>query len=176
MLITDGYRALNTELHARHGGYGSKGRSWAPRVATLALELQARTLLDYGCGKGSLAVALAQIPEFAAAGVLVAEYDPAIPGKDAAPAPADLVVCTDVLEHVEPECIDDVIADLERLTLKACLVAVACRPGKRVLADGRPDHLTVEPPAWWRKRFVRVGPFRDIPTLRRDEYTAVMRR
>jgi hypothetical protein len=174
MLITDKYRALNVELHQRHGGYGSKGKSWAPRVNDYAREFGATSILDYGCGKGSLRAALLDLPlPFTSD---IREYDPAIPGKDSPPEPAGLVVCTDVLEHVEPECIDDVIADLVRLGEKAVLVAVACRAGKRVLADGRPDHLTVQAPAWWRYRFRKFGLFRDVEALRQLEYCAVLRK
>jgi 2-polyprenyl-3-methyl-5-hydroxy-6-metoxy-1,4-benzoquinol methylase len=172
MLISDKYRELNTELHARHGGYGSKGKAWGPRVNILAGELAARSILDYGCGKGSLRAVLLAFE----APYEVREYDPAVPGKDAPPEPADLVVCTDVLEHVEPECIDDVFADLVRLANKAVLVAAACRPGKRVLADGRPDHLTVQPPAWWAKRAARVGKWVPVPALRDLEWAAVLRK
>lgn len=170
MLISDEYRRLNTELHTRHGGYGSKGRSWAPRVIYYVRKWgNIQTILDYGCGKGSLKTALADVLP-----VEIREYDPAVPGKDAPPANADLVICTDVLEHVEPECIDDVLADLVRLANKTVLVAVACRAGKRVLEDGRPDHLTVEPPKWWAKRMAKFGKWETIESLRRLEHCAVL--
>lgn len=174
MLISDKYRELNTELHARHGGYGSKGGKWAPRVWTFAQSIGAKSILDYGCGKGSLK---RELEAFGGRGVYeIREYDPAVPGKDAPPANADLVVCTDVLEHVEPECIDAVFADLVRLADRAVLVAAACRPGKRVLADGRPDHLTVQPPLWWAKRAAKVGKWEPIEALREREWTAVLRK
>lgn len=168
MLISDEYRALNADLHARKPGYGSKGHGWATRVRNLASELGAVSILDYGCGKGTLARALPDLD--------VRGYDPAVPGCDAAPEPADLVICTDVLEHVEPECIDAVLADLVRLTVRGCLVAVACRPGKRTLADGRPDHLTVEPPAWWMERLRRNAGFEQIEARRDREVAALWRR
>ena len=168
MLITDEYRRLNTDLHQRYPGYGSKGKLWAPRVVELARKVGAQSVLDWGCGKGSLGRALD------GSGLDVREYDPAVPGKDAAPDPADLVVCTDVLEHVEPGCLDAVIAHIASLAIKAALVAVACRPGKRELLDGRPDHLIVEPPEWWRKRLARIAPFQAIPARRTKEYAAVL--
>lgn len=174
MLITDEYRRLNAELHERHGGYGSKGGKWAPRVWTFAQKIGAASILDYGCGKGSLK---RELEAFGGRGVFdIREYDPAVAGKDAPPAPADLVVCTDVLEHVEPECIDDVLADLVRLGDRAVLIAVACRAGKRVLADGRPDHLTVKPPLWWAKRAAKFGTWSPIESLRPLEYCAVLRK
>jgi len=59
--------------------------------------------LDYSCGKETLANAL---PQFTVHG-----YDPAIPGLDIHPEPRDLFICTNVLEHVEPEFLDMVIDD-----------------------------------------------------------------
>jgi hypothetical protein len=174
MLITDEYRRLNAELHKTAGGYGSKGGKWAPRVWTFAQSIGAASILDYGCGKGSLK---GELQAFGGANVYeIREYDPAIAGKDAPPAPADLVVCTDVLEHVEPESIDEVFADLVRLANKAVLVAVACRAGKRKLADGRPDHLTVQPPLWWARRASKAGTWSPIESLRALEWAAVLRK
>lgn len=171
--ISPTYRDLNTELHQRHGGYGSKGRTWAPRLAEYCSTWNIATLLDYGCGKGSLRPVLLELVP----GLDVREYDPAVPGKDAAPEPADMVVCCDVLEHVEPEYIDAVIQDVLRLSTKVAMLAIACRPGKRVLADGRPDHLTVEPPKWWAKRLARIDArWETIPSLRDREHCAVLRK
>jgi hypothetical protein len=59
--------------------------------------------LDHGSGKETLANAL---PQFTVRG-----YDPAIPDLDTHPEPHDLFICTDVLEHVEPEFVDMVIDD-----------------------------------------------------------------
>ena len=61
---------------------------------------------DYGWG--TLANAL---PQFT-----VRTFDPAIPGLDTPPEPHDLFISTDLLERVEPEFVDVVIDDLERLT------------------------------------------------------------
>ncbi len=79
--------------------------------------------------------------------VVTSEYDPAVAGKDLPPEPADLVVCTDVLEHIEPDCLDDVLSDLARLTKKVLLVNISTRPAVKVLADGsqRPHSPDVAP-------------------------------
>jgi hypothetical protein len=167
--ISDDYRDLNAELHERHGGYGSKGRTWAPRLAAYCSTWNITSLLDYGCGKGSLKPALlALMPTLD-----VLEYDPAVPGKDGEPGTADMVVCCDVLEHVEPAYIDAVVQDVMQHARKVALLAIACRPGKRVLANGKPDHITVQPPAWWAKRLEQHGRWAAIPSLRDREHCAV---
>ena len=143
-MISDEYRRQNELLHARSATYGSgSGQKFAPFVREVMKNSQSATVLDYGCGKGTLRQAL---------GEFVANYDPAVPEWSEKPVPADLVVCTDVLEHVEPEFLDDVIADLRRLTKKVAFLVIACRPANRHLDDGRNAHLIVEPPDWWLKK------------------------
>jgi hypothetical protein len=142
-------------LHRELAKYGANGRVWSPRILKLAEEVRARSILDYGCGKGSLAREIGRRIE-------TREYDPAIPGKDSPPEPADLVVCTDVLEHVEPECLDAVIDHLGQLSRKAIFVNVSLRKGTKRLPDGRLAHLIVKPKKWWRKRLGVLGKWREV--------------
>lgn len=137
-------------MHERYASYGSKGVQWAAYVEALIQEEGHRAVLDYGSGKGSLAEAIAR------SGVPVVEYDPAIAGKETAPEAADLVVCLDVLEHVEPELFDNVLSDLARLTKRKIFFDICTEPAKKVLADGRNAHLIVQPAAWWKEQLSRV--------------------
>lgn len=143
-LISAAYRTQNDALHEQRPDYGAGGGRWAGMVATIAHVRGCSSILDYGCGKGGLKADL---------GDIVAEYDvaPGL-GKDAPPEPADLVVCTDVLEHIEPEYLDNVLDHLAALSRKALFVNIACRPAKKPLPDGRNAHLIVESPACWIQR------------------------
>lgn len=60
-----------------------------------------------------------------------------------------MVVCTDVLEHIEPEYLEAVLDDIQRLSKKAAVVVVATREAMKSLPDGRNTHLIVEPYTWW---------------------------
>lgn len=140
-LITEDYLALNKELHERRPEYGISGVRWAARVAEIAKWVNAITILDYGCGKGTLGLALSHL--------LVRGYDPAIEGLSDEPEPADLVVCGDVLEHIEPDCLEAVLDDLKRCTVKAIFLTVVTGPAKKTLSDGRNAHLIQEPAEWW---------------------------
>lgn len=140
MLITEAYRKLNAQKHSESERFGAYGHYLATQVRDLARQLGAASILDYGCGKRTLERAL---------GFAIANYDPAIPGCEASPEPADLVVCTDVLEHVEPECLEAVLDDLRRVTRNTILITVDTRPAHKILADGRNAHLIVEPSRWW---------------------------
>lgn len=143
MLISEGYRELNRELHKRTA-YGSHGCKWANAVLEIIEDCDIQTLLDYGCGKGTLKVALGELTQLE-----VCEYDPAIEGKSARPAPAELVVCTDVLEHIEPDLLDNVVADLKGLATRYLLLVVSTRPATKFLADGRNAHLIIQSAEDW---------------------------
>lgn len=152
-LISKAYVHEQRLLHARPQGYGGKGNRWATTVRDLLVEFDAWSVLDYGCGSGAL------VKELYANGLghgRLREYDPAIPGKDDLPSFADLVVCTDVLEHVEPERLDAVIAHLQMLARKAVFVVVTIRPSNKTLSDGRNAHLILASPEWWQARICRV--------------------
>jgi hypothetical protein len=152
--ISEEYRALNRKLHESID-FGSSGHKYAKDVMALVEEIGSRDVLDYGAGKGTLA---AKLP------FPIAEYDPSVPGLEESAEPADVVVCTDVLEHIEPECLDDVLSDLRRVTRNTAYFVIATRPALKELPDGRNAHLIQESLEWWsaklaeRFELVRVKP------------------
>lgn len=120
-------------------------------VESLIRRLTPRTILDYGSGTGHLVTRLS-VPAW--------EYDPAVPGKDLPPRPADLVLCLDVLPCVEPEYLDAVLADLSRCTLGVTYLVIETGPSAVTLPDGRNAHLIQEGAAWWRER---LAPYFTVP-------------
>src|ERR1700676_2206422 len=118
MRFTQGYKEQQKLLHSV-GDYGVSGFKHCERVLDLAKQLQTRDILDYGCGRQTLQKGI-PFP--------ITNYDPFFPGCDEEPAVHDLVVCGDVLEHIEPECLPDVLAHLHSKIGKLLFVDVACRP------------------------------------------------
>lgn len=149
-LITHEYIAEQQLLHEAPA-YGSRGFNWGYLIAGIARIEGANSILDYGCGKGTLTRTLSK------AGIDARGYDPAVPAFAAAPRKADLVASVDVLEHIEPTCLDTVLDHLALLTLKVLFVAISTQPAKRFLSDGRNSHLLVEPGDWWRPKFEARG-------------------
>jgi 2-polyprenyl-3-methyl-5-hydroxy-6-metoxy-1,4-benzoquinol methylase len=141
MLISEKYKELNAQLHGT-GNYGVTSAKWADSVASLAAMSRSQSVLDYGCGQGHLGQVLAGKFDWR-------DYDPCIPGLDASPQPADLVVCTDVLEHIEPECLEEVLDDLQRVVRNVGFFVIATGPANKVLPDGRNAHLIQESARWW---------------------------
>jgi hypothetical protein len=128
--------------------WGKSGKSHAETIMQFAKEIGAETALDYGSGQGTLKDAIS-LP--------VQEYDPGIPGKDVLPKPADLIVCTDVLEHIEPDKVDNVLRHLRSLSRKGLFAVIALTPAKQILSDGRNAHLSLYSAPWWTDRVSRAG-------------------
>lgn len=140
VLITKEYRVMNKVLHQKKSTYGKSGKKWASVVKDLMEKYQTKDVLDYGAGKGTLSEVL---------GGEIKEYDPCVKGKDKCPEKAGIVVCTDVLEHIEPECLDDVLAHIRSIMQKGGFFTISLREAKKKLPDGRNAHLIVETPDFW---------------------------
>ena len=144
-LISDQYRSQQAELH-KNADYGVASVHWAPTVADLARQAKPRHILDYGAGKGRLGAELAKLLKQT---FELRQYEPAMPALAAPPVPSDLVACIDVLEHIEPDCLDAVLDDLMRVTAKIGIYTIATGPAMKTLPDGRNAHLIQRPPSWW---------------------------
>ena len=157
------------DMHARRA-FANGGGLHAPGLRELIGKVQARTLLDYGCGQGGLRDALADVA------IDVREYDPAVAGKDHPPGPADVVACIDVLEHVEPTKINAVLSHLRELTTLSAYVVIATRPAEKRLPDDRNAHLIIEPASWWVHRIRGAGMLEAVrPSLHEGELTLWLR-
>lgn len=148
-------------FHREHKTFSGNGcLKHSSDIINLAHGVQAKTGLDYGCGKGNQ-----YAKEFLydnAAGTLeyflgftVDKYDPAVEqfAGTQLETPRDLVWCTDVMEHIPEEDIDFIVGELNRLSSKALFVTVATYPAKKSLPNGENAHVTVKPREWWEERF-----------------------
>lgn len=139
MRLSEPYRRLNEELHRTRSTYGASGHRNVHLVRELMQRHDTTDVLDYGCGKATLS---AQIG--------CRNYDPCIPRFSDEPEPADIVTCLDVLEHVEPACLQAVLEHLQSLTRVALLAVVATHPDRsKNLPDGSNPHRIVQPGHWW---------------------------
>jgi hypothetical protein len=147
MLISEDYRLQQRHLH-KTTNYGVASLQYASLVADVLNSTSTIELLDYGAGRQNLIKAITE------RGLVNHEftyipYEPSDPECDTPPEPCDAVACIDVLEHIEPECLDAVLDDLKRVTRKIGIFTIATTPAVKVLPDGRNAHLIVEPPSWW---------------------------
>jgi hypothetical protein len=149
MLISEGYAKQQAALHAT-GEYGTAGGLYAPIVGRIIEKLEVSHLLDYGCGsRMSLLRGLKKLPELPLK--TYQAYDPGAGDEKlaTAPVPAEMVACIDVLEHIEPDCLDKVLDHLKALTECIAFLTIHTGPAVKKLADGRNAHLTQQPMEWW---------------------------
>ena len=161
-LITEDYRKLQQELH-RNPEYGVASVQYAPLVAEVMEATGIAEILDYGAGKGRLGRKLDEMYENP---LTIHHYDPAIPEWSAPPEPCPLVACIDVLEHIEPDLLDNVLDDLKRVTSNVGVFTVHTGPAAKVLQDGRNAHLIQKPPSWWLPKFLErfeLNTFKRMP-------------
>jgi len=146
-MITEAYQKQLVQLHSKQK-WGAQGWKALPDVLGLILQYQLKkpTILDYGAGEQTFE----KTAKWALPQAKVTSFDPGIPGIDKLAASQwDIIVCTDVMEHVEPQFVDQTLAALRAFTGRAAHLVIACTPAKTILPDGRNAHLTIQPDLWW---------------------------
>lgn len=146
--ISDEYVEQNRRMHGDFKSYGAFSARWFDKIRFISESVGSPEILDYGCGKGGLVRALNE------AGYRASGYDPAVEEFSSRPKPSDIVICTDVLEHVEPEYVQMVLDDLRDLTKHALYVIVSTVHAKKTLSDGRNAHLSVRTANEWVGDFI----------------------
>jgi len=125
-----------------------RGRTLALHIDSINSLLQqhsCHSILDYGCGKAECWPREWQ--------GRITGYDPAYAPYAAIPTGHyDMVICTDVLEHVPESVMDSVIADIFSYAAKWVYLSICTRPSDKRLPDGSNKHVTVRPSAWWDRR------------------------
>lgn len=114
------------------------------------------TCIDYGCGKARAwdQYGLRQLWKLQR----VTLFDPGVEQYSTKPKePADLVICTDVLEHVPEEVVDEVLQDITALAKKAIFLNISTRPASKKLVDGSNAHATVKPSHWWQSKLDKIN-------------------
>lgn len=147
--ISDYWLKQNQLKHRSEPEWGQGGVGFLVPVLNFAHELNAKTILDYGCGKGFLGKLLQDN------GFAVSDYDPAVLGEDILPFPCDLVICTDVLEHIEIEYLKNILDHIEILAEKGVFFTISTRQAIHSMPDGSNAHKIVEGKEFWLKRIAK---------------------
>jgi hypothetical protein len=162
-LISPEYLRLLRDMRAGQPNWGpGAGPRQITKVQKLINQLQPKTVLDYGCGRGGLLDKLTGAEFFG--------YDPAVPKYANEPDPAELVVSTDVLEHIEPELLDNVLSHIRALTLSFAYLHIHCAAAHAILPDGRNAHLIQEPPPWWEAKILEHFSTAEIVVWKKDRH------
>lgn len=145
MHLSSTYLALLQHEH-NTTQWGTAGWTAAPWVWQHMQQYQLKSVVDYGSGHGSFG------HWFQQQGIELdlQQFEPGRASGRIQLVPAQVVVCIDVLEHVEAEYLSAVLDTIHSLALHSVYFNIGLRPAKRVLQDGRNAHLCLLEPAAWR--------------------------
>ena len=155
MLITQEYKQALFNLHTRARWGVSAGKYAGDSVwQLLDARPEIQTILDYGCGEGALKKWIED------KGITDRDwtlYDPGMLRYQEMPTGKfDLVITTDVLEHVEEITLNNVLKHLRELTGKYLYSEIACYLTRGTFEDGpykgHPHHINLKAPDVWRQR------------------------
>lgn len=163
-LVSSEYKIVLTDTHRitenKWGGGHSVDK--LPKYESLLKSLDVKTILDYGCANGKFKVYMDKHkPQYT-----VYEYDPGIRGKDQLSDPADFLVCCDVMEHVEPDLLSNVMNHLQGLVLKGGFFNISTKEAITLLSDGTNAHKIVEGSDWWVDVFKEYFVVEDVEVTR----------
>lgn len=150
--------------------YGVASIAYATAIMENARNVAASHILDYGCGKQHLKRLLEPM------GFVVHGYDPALPEVAATPSPCEFVACIDVLEHVEPELLPNVLEDLARVTIRHGFYTVGTDPAHRLMPDGTNPHKTIEPIGWWQGQLFKYFKLSEVHQATPGHYCMMVKR
>jgi cyclopropane fatty-acyl-phospholipid synthase-like methyltransferase len=147
-LINDDYKRQLQEMHATHKKFSRSGGKKLKLIERFITQYTPTSVIDFGCSHGELLPLLVEHYSIRAVG-----YDPGVVEFENIPTTAvDCLTSTDVLEHVEPEMIDDTLKIINTLFTKSAFLLIASYPAKKSLPDGRNAHLIIESFNWWKNK------------------------
>lgn len=138
---------LYEKIYSTTNQYGNTGYRYVDIIHKFILETKPISILDFGCGQGSLKKALGS--RF----IEIDEYDPAIKHKSILRKQAyDLVITTDVLEHIYEDEINIFLYDILSLSPSYMIHVISTRPASKILPDGTNAHKTIKNQNWWKNK------------------------
>lgn len=161
-LISEDYCSQLVRMHQGCATFGVSAAPYLQMIRKLAGKHAVTELLDYGCGKRL-------VSRYLGGEYTVQEYDPGCLAVAVPPQPAPMVVCLDVLEHVEPHLLEHVLDHLANLTGTVALFSISTRPAAKTLPDGRNAHLIVQDREWWISRVRNHFDVADCGAMKHDQ-------
>lgn len=150
-MITENYKKQLSNIHKK-SNWGANSRLSSPKVHNipeLIKRYNIETLIDFGCGQGGVHKYLEKKYNLKDA----AGYDPCVKTYEVLPQGVfDMLISLDVLEHIEPDFIDDTLKLINNKFKKISFLNIHTSKAKLILPDGRNAHLIQEQPEWWKEK------------------------
>lgn len=141
------YSAEYKKLH-KNGRYGISSERIVNKIQQHRPPVKVVRALDYGSGQSNL-LEMMKIQD-------PVMYDPNVVGRDTKPEGVfDWVICTDLLEHIPEDELDEVLEELFNYGTHFFLI-IATAPAAQRLSNGDNAHCTVHNEAWWN---AKIAPY-----------------
>jgi len=143
--------------------YGVSSENFKDFISILIDDIKVNNVLDYGCGKSKLSDELAK-----KLNIKNYKYDPSIEGLDNIPVnKVDLIINTDVLEHIPEDILDNVLEKIASLSSKVYFnihngIVAGFKFGEES------PHCTVHPAKWWKSKLQKY--FKIVTELESPNY------
>ena len=76
-------------------------------------------------------------------------YDPYFIKYRKLPKKYELLICTDVMEHIQKHEIEDSLIKMDNYSIKNLYFSICTRPAKKLLPDGQNAHVTLMSKQAW---------------------------
>jgi hypothetical protein len=123
-------------------------------IFSIIKENNIKSILDYGCGKAKFHPLLFNNIKLPGSpmDINITPYDPAVPQYSNKPNDKyDLVLCIDVMEHIQEDKVDEVLQDIFNYSNRVFLT-ITCYEATQVLTNGKNAHYTIKEPDWWKEK------------------------
>jgi len=163
--LVDAYKVLHKE-EDKFKGISLVGN--VPIIYNIIKDNNCKTLLDYGCGKAipynterhkelKLVKPVQELWEIDSFSL----YDPGFEEYNKIPTGKyDIVICTDVLEHIPEQDLEWVLKRIFNYATKAVYLNISCVPAIKTFKEGkfkdRNVHVSVFDKDWWVKKIAPI--------------------
>lgn len=158
-LLSNEYRA-KIEAITQKMPWGGDVVGSVPRIYKYASEHNCKSILDYGSGKSDFLKTMDR--DFPDHGFQINQYEPARPELAGDPVASDMVICVDVLEHIEPDKLDNVLDHIASKANKIFYFKICLVASFNSFEDGTNLHLIVEPKEFWLDKLSKYYTIEDI--------------
>mgnify|MGYP003137373477 FL=1 len=124
------------------------------QIWDIILRNKYKHILDYGSGKAKFHKLLFNNLKTPGAplNINIVAYDPGYEPFSTKPTGRfDFVMCIDVMEHVQEDKVEEVLADIFNFADDVFL-AISCYPATQTLLNGKNAHYTIKEPQWWKEK------------------------
>lgn len=153
-------------LYKRKKNYGKTSIKLYDMLEKIINDLNISSVLDYGCGKSKLLDLIKKNSK-----IKIFKYDPAIKKySKLTKNKTDLVICTDVLQHVPLYDLDRVLKEIKSKGIYI-LFYIKCTNHKTKLPNGTYANCTVYDKKWWLEKLSNY--YDDIKEIKISDLTSV---